>query len=148
MRIFLISILLIGALVSPVFLSAQTRSGLGQIQDKPVVLEPIPGVTDSKDKIDFPTFLRNLFSFLLAVGAILAVFMLVWGGVWYMTSDVVGEKEKARKRIFNAVLGLLLLFGSVLVLRTINPDLLDFKIIIPSNVDRDTMKLQTPSRTI
>ena len=139
MRTFYIAALFI-ALSMPGVVGAAT-SGINQLQNKPVVLEPIPGVTDSVRTLDFPSFLRGLFRTLLAVGAILAVFMLVYGGVWYMVTGVTGSKEKARARMVQAVLGLLLLFGSVLLLQTINPNLLKFDILIPTKVDR---QLKTP----
>lgn len=98
-----------------------------QAQESFYVLEPIPGVTDSGFP-SFPSFLQSLFRISLALGAILAVLMLVIGGVQYMGADQITSKEDARDRIRNAVLGLLLLFGSVLILRQINPELLKFKI--------------------
>lgn len=134
MRIFFISFAFFFLLSAPFAFAAQ--SGINQLQNQPVVLEPLPGVTDSTQKLDFPSFLRGLFSTLLAAGAVLAVLMLVWGGLWYMVTGVAGSKEKARQKMLNAVLGLLLLFGSVLLLKTINPDLLRFDILIPAKVQR------------
>ncbi len=92
------------------------------------VLEPIQGITGSGSSLTLASLLQNLFSALLGIGAMLAVVMLVYGGIQYMTSDQVFSKEDARARIKNAVLGLLLLFGSVLILEQINPDLLKFNL--------------------
>lgn len=102
-------------------------------QVQPVVLEPIPGVTQGND-FSFATMMRGLFQALLGLGAILAVLMLVIGGIQYMTGEALNTKEQAREKIRNAILGLLLLFGSVLILQTINPNLLQFKIFSSSAV--------------
>jgi hypothetical protein len=93
---------------------------------KPVVLEPIPGVTTGN--LNFSSFLQGSFKVLLGLGAMLAFLMLTIGGVQYMTSEALHSKEDARAHIRNALLGLLLLFGSVLILQTINPNLLQFKL--------------------
>lgn len=105
-------------IVLPVFALAQ-----GQITYTP--LEPLPGV-DQSGTVDFAAFLRGFFTLLLSVGGVIAVGALVLGGITYMTSEVVGKKDEARKRIQKAVWGLLLLIASYLILNTINPQLLQF----------------------
>jgi hypothetical protein len=150
MRTLFITLAICGVLSMPGMALAQTPSQnqIRNVIENPVLLEPIPGVAGKTgSKFDFPAFMRGLFSALLAIGAILAVFMLVYGGISYMMSDVVGNKAKAKERMRDAVLGLLLLIGSVLILRTINPNLLNFDLRIPERTG-DTLKLQTPSKTI
>lgn len=117
MKYFLIMLVLCAVIGGPAFVLAQ----------QPVVLEPIPGVTQGTS-LNFATMMRGLFQALLGLGAILAVLMLVIGGIQYMTGEALHTKEQAREKIRNAILGLLLLFGSVLILQTINPNLLQFKI--------------------
>ncbi len=73
-------------------------------------------------------FLSKAFSFGLAIAAALAVVMIVWGGVEYMLSDSLFSKEEGRKKIKDALLGLGLALVSWLILYTINPAILNFKL--------------------
>lgn len=54
-------------------------------------------------------FLSNFITLLFSIGAIVLIFMIVWGAFDWMTSG--GEKEKlasAQKRIINAIIGIIL----------------------------------------
>lgn len=54
-------------------------------------------------------FLSNLIALFFSIAAIVLVFMLIWGGFDWLTSE--GDKEKvasARNKIMNALIGLLL----------------------------------------
>ena len=66
---------------------------------------------------------------LVFIGAT-ALFALVYGGLMYMTSDVITSKEEAKKWMLGAVTGLSLGFLSYLILFTINPDLVKWKLKI------------------
>lgn len=57
-----------------------------------------------------------------------AVLTIVVGGIMYMTTDVTETKGAAKERIMASFYGLLLLIASVLILNTINPDLLNFNL--------------------
>ncbi len=79
----------------------------------------------------FPTDIQSLINFLFYVGlaviVVLAVFGIVRGGYLYLVSaDSASNKDKAKKVIQAALGGLLLGFGSWLILNTINPDILKF----------------------
>jgi len=57
-------------------------------------------------------FLRNFISLALGAAGIIAFFMLLWGGIEYITAG--GEKEKtqsASKRITAALIGLAIVFS-------------------------------------
>ena len=71
-------------------------------------------------------FLSQAFSFGLAIAAALAVVMIVWGGVEIMLSESVFNKDDGKKKIQNAIYGLLLALFSWLILYTINPSILDW----------------------
>lgn len=92
-----------------------------------VPLEPIPGV-NTGGNINVPEFAKNVFRLLVSAAAILAVLMLTVGGIQYMTSEALGTKEAARTRIKNALYGLIILIASYLILYTINPCLLEFRL--------------------
>jgi len=72
----------------------------------------------------------------LAIGfaAVLAMIMIVMGGIQYMTSELVSSKEDGKNRINNAILGLLVALGAWLILFTINPALLNTNVNIPKTI--------------
>ncbi len=106
-------------------------------------LAPLPGVgtpgcVDAKGKpcIDtqynkdtnpcpFGNYLNIMIKIFLGLCAVLAVIMIVWGGIQYMTSELVSSKEEGKKSIINAILGLLLALGAFVILNTLNPNLLN-----------------------
>lgn len=90
-----------------------------------VPLEPLPFVPTNAGG-NLPAVLQGLFQLLVIGGAGIAVLMITIGGVQYMTGDSLHQKSEGRERIQGAVLGLLLLFGIYIILRAINPDLLNF----------------------
>lgn len=91
-------------------------------------LEPNAFGTTMTTATNLGNFLSQAFSFGLAVAAALAVVMIVWGGVEIMLSDSVFNKDEGKKKIREAIYGLLLALVSWLILYTINPDILNFKL--------------------
>jgi hypothetical protein len=73
-------------------------------------------------------FLSQAFQFGLAVAAALAVIMIVWGGAEVMLSEGPWGKLNGKEKIWNAIWGLGLALVSWLILYTINPDILRFKL--------------------
>ncbi len=98
------------------------------------LLEPIPFGDGNLpfSKIDSGTglgeYLQTLFKILLGIIGVLAVVMIIVGGVQYMTTDAIGGKENGKETVTNALGGLILALGSWLILNTINPDLVSFKL--------------------
>ena len=89
---------------------------------------------------DYPSFLNisvgmsltalvsTVFNFILMVGGLAAVVMVVWGGVKYLTSSGNASITRdAKKQIFAALLGLIILFSSWIILNTINPELVNIR---------------------
>lgn len=71
------------------------------------------------------SIISQIFNFALVLSGLLAFVMIVWGGVKYGANPGnSGAQSDAKDQILQAVLGLLLLFGSVLVLNTINPEIM------------------------
>ena len=69
-------------------------------------------------------FVTQLFDFAMLIGGFLAFGMIVWGGVEYaMSAGNPSVQSDAKDRVQQAVLGLLLLIGSILVLDTISPNI-------------------------
>lgn len=74
-------------------------------------------------------FMNNAFTVAIAIGAILAVLRLAFAGYLYMTTDAWGQKGKAKEVIGDVILGLLLLLSIWLILRQINPQLLNLDVL-------------------
>ncbi|MFH1990525.1 MAG: hypothetical protein ABIJ19_01585 [Patescibacteria group bacterium] len=77
---------------------------------------------------ELPSYIRYLFIFGLGSITILALAQMMLGGIQYILSaGNVSKKEDAKDTIQQALLGLGLLLASFLLLRTINPDLVNLK---------------------
>jgi len=89
-----------------------------------IVYEPlvsIPGVDNAAS--NFTTYINQLYFLSISIGALLAVIMIIIGGVKWMLTDVVTQKSDAKNDIKGALLGLLLIISAFLILNTINPQL-------------------------
>jgi len=71
-------------------------------------------------------FLGGVFNFGIAAAVTLALIMIIWGGIIYMTTDSWTGKEDGKSKIKDALWGLGLALVSYLILYTINPCLVDF----------------------
>jgi len=111
--IFLLVILLI-----PIMALAQAVEFVPLVPD-------LPGITPG-DGIG--PYIKGIFNLAIGIAIVLAVIMLVIGGVQYMLTDSVVAKGKSKETMLAAVGGLVLALVSVTLLLTINPDLisLDF----------------------
>lgn len=77
---------------------------------------------------DMPTLLNTLLFASVAIAALLAVIMVAIGGFKWMTTDSIFAIGDAKGQITDAITGLLVVLMAVLVLKTINPDLLNLDI--------------------
>ncbi|MDQ5969308.1 MAG: NlpC/P60 protein [Patescibacteria group bacterium] len=93
-------------------------------------LAPLPGFTGDPD---VGQWLESLFTILIVIAGLLALIMIVVGGITYLTSESFGEKGKGKSYIVNAITGLVLALGAWVILNTINPELAeDLNIKIPT----------------
>ncbi|MEI6553395.1 MAG: hypothetical protein WCO09_02405, partial [bacterium] len=97
-----------------------------------------------KPGIGFAGYLNILIRIFIGICAILAMIMIVMGGIQYMTSELVSSKQAAKESIMNAILGLLLALGAFAILNTINPDLLNVGL---GNLPTVTVTLQDEQET-
>lgn len=95
------------------------------------LLEPLPGIESVPTK-GFGEYLSSVFGLAISVAAVLAVLQLSIAGFKYLTEESFTGKTDARKKITNAIVGLVLLLSSYLLLRTINPDLVENEFDIPT----------------
>jgi hypothetical protein len=94
------------------------------------LLEPISGVTsvDTRASGAVGSYLSNIYVLGIGLAGVLAVLMIVVGGIQYIGSGMSPSgKSDAKDRITNAVLGLLLALLSWLILNTIDPNLVSLR---------------------
>lgn len=98
----------------------------------PALNVPIPGLdftkhpiiltTDGKAKITFlSAYIGAAYNYLLGVSVIAAAVMIVYGGFRYIVGSATGITE-GKNIIRDAIIGLVLMFGSWTILATLNPD--------------------------
>ena len=83
-------------------------------------------------------YLNLMIKIFIGICAVLAVVMIVMGGIEWMTSELPGNKEQGKERIKGAVFGLILALGAWTLINQINPDILK----------ADLSSLQTASVTV
>jgi hypothetical protein len=96
-----------------------------------VPLAPAPGgrIGELYSATSLTDFINKLFNAAIAIGAILAVLRLAYAGYLYMTTDSFGHKSHAKTVIGDVIIGLLLLLSIYLILRLINPQLLNLDVL-------------------
>ena len=82
------------------------------------------GLGDCQPNDSIPNYLNNIYKFAVGIAGLLALGMIVAGGVYYTISAGSSDKQKeAKDMITSAVLGVAMLLGSYLILKTINPQI-------------------------
>ncbi len=115
------------------------------------LLEPLPYLPNSGQineggqvkNINLGSFIQYAFNLLIAVAAVAAVFMMVYGGFLYMTSDAWSKKSEGITKFKNAIYGLLMVLSAFLILRTVNPKLVEIPKSIPP-IDVPASQMQSP----
>jgi len=104
-------------------------AGFAFAQDRELEIKypEIEGEQPEQVTTPVPEYFKYIFNFLIWISGLIALVVLVYAGFQYFTSA--GNPEAmndAKNRIGAALLGLLILFGSYLILTTINPELIVF----------------------
>lgn len=97
-------------------------------------LSPLPHTTQGaigKETTNINLYLLGMFKLLIGVAGVLAVIMIVIGGIQYMSTDAISGKLDGKGKIQQAIGGLLLAVLSYLLLQTINPNLLKINAGLP-----------------
>lgn len=129
-----LGILLITLAIATTGIFSTLSAEAATANDQYTVLAPLPciqgsGVTCPQGnlkpatQVNFKTYVQYIVNLAIALSAVTAVFMIVWGGFEYITSTIPGNKNDGKKRITNAVYGLILVLASYIILRTIDPRL-------------------------
>jgi hypothetical protein len=76
-------------------------------------------------KLDFKTYVQYTINLLIGLSAVVAVVMMVWGGVEYMYNASFQGKKDGLERAKNAITGFVLILTSYIIMRTIDPRLVE-----------------------
>lgn len=115
----------------------------------PISFTPEYGIPGFKDKVDvsgalYGDFLKALFKYLIYLSGVFAVIIIIVSGFqWVLAAGNQSKIEGAKSRLKNALIGFVLCSSSVLILSTINLDLINIRPlkiegIIPIEVLADT----------
>ncbi|KND50101.1 MAG: hypothetical protein AB203_03890 [Parcubacteria bacterium C7867-008] len=97
--------------------------------DSFVPLTSLPGIQDVVGSPTLPAFINNIYKFLIGGAAILAVIEISRAGFSIMnSSDSISANKKAKARISNAIIGLVLVLSPYIVFSIINPKILDISL--------------------
>lgn len=95
--------------------------------------KPVPPVTlgvaiaDMTSATDLPSYLNAIYNWLIPAGALLAIIMIMLGGLQYaLAHGDKGKITKATDRIKNALIGMILLMFTFAILNLIDPNLVTF----------------------
>lgn len=124
-----------GTLLTPLFASAQGYEFL---------VKDLPFISTVPSGSGLEAYLSAFFQLGLGIAVFASVFVFIYNGVVYMTSDVVGNKGKATEAMQSAVWGLILALSSWLILNQINPNLVDFKLFRTLEVIREEVSTTPP----
>lgn len=135
----LITLSVLAVVVLPAIAFAQTT---GHYE---LLVSDLPFIGDVAPERGLAGYLSAFFSFGLAIAILLAIVLFVYNGVVYMTSDVVGNKESAKKAFFGIIGGLVLALSTVLILEQINPNLVNFKLFQTLQEVSSTVSIPPPA---
>lgn len=133
MKQVLRNILLSSAILAALFIGASSVHAQALTQYK--LLEPIP--LDDNSTLSFETnagtYIQGLFRLALALASVLAVIMIIYGGVLYMSTDAYSGKSDGKKIIQEAFWGLALTMGAWIIVATIiGPEALKLELTLPA----------------
>lgn len=76
-----------------------------------------------QDKVDFKEYVQYTINLLIGLSAVVAVVMIIWGGIEYIYSASFSSKKMGIEKVRHAIYGLLLVLTSYIILRTVDPRL-------------------------
>jgi hypothetical protein len=91
--------------------------------------------------VNFKTYVQYTINLLIGLSAVVAVVMIVWGGVEYMYTASFSGKKMGLEKVTHAIYGLVLVLTSYIILRTIDPRLVEIpNTIVPTIEIRDVLR--------
>lgn len=125
----------------PCIESAETTyiDSQGQSRTNPGITCKVNGAVATE--VDFKTYVQYTMNLLIALSAVVAVVMLVWGGIEYMFTSSFSSKKSGLERAQNALVGLLLVLTSYIILRTVDPRLVEIpNTLVPQLTIREELR--------
>lgn len=95
--------------------------------EKFVPMAHLPGIAG--DAVPLPVYINRIYMLTITIGALIGVVKLSMAGVKYALSDVVTDKSSAKKDIMGVFLGLAILLVPFIVLKQINPELVNLELL-------------------
>ncbi len=112
-------------------------------QPKPIETKLTIAINGLTQTSNLALYLSTLYTYGLQIVGTLAIFMIILGGIKYLTAGGdMSRTKSAIENITNATIGLVLALASYLILNTVNPDLLKFKPLVIDTVQRQTITLE------
>jgi len=99
-------------------------------------LTTVPGLFEAGKATNPVAIIKGIYGLAIGIGSVIATVMIIWAGFEYMYQESITGKSQAKERITNAFLGLLVILGSYILLRTINPNLVDFNLTLEGGSGR------------
>src|SRR4030042_5425490 len=119
--IFLFTLVLIAIFIG----LYQIAQAAGLILDYPEIQGLKPGLGEGETS-DLPSIIKYIYLFSLGLVGVVALLSMIIGGIKYIFSagnaSIAGD---AKDQIYSAILGIIILLASVIILGTINPDLVN-----------------------
>lgn len=110
------------------------------LADEPKTLDQIA----AEQKVPIAEHVANFYQWAVGISALIALGIIVYAGLAYIAAGGnTSRQADAKQWIWNALIGLLLLFGSYLILNTINPDLTKLQ-----NIDLSQVKVEQATGTV
>lgn len=94
------------------------------------VYEPLVGIPGVDDTTDINSYINALYALSISIAALLAVIKIIIAGVKWMLTDIVTDKSEAKKDIYNATVGLIIVIAAVLILGVINTQLTQTSVFV------------------
>ncbi len=137
--LIILTLLVLSVIITP-FVYAAEPIDFKPVTDIPLLDSWTPGETINAS-VGAENVFNQVFSLSIRIGAMLAVFMFIWGGLnMIMARDNATNITRGKEKMKNAIFGLLMLLSIFIVLNTINPDLVNISLFGDGTVGLDTTK--------
>lgn len=90
----------------------------------------------------FADFVNGTINYILIIVSIAAIIYFIYGGLTYLTTDIVNKKSEGKDIIVRVVSGLLFVFLVFAIFKSINPDALKAAV----NFSDANVKIETPTQ--
>jgi len=87
---------------------------------------PISGLTKGTPIKDPGVYFNKIYTFAVSAVMVVAIITVIYAGLLWMTSPYIVQKKEAMDRMTGVALGVLLLLSTNLILKTINPNLVNW----------------------